>query len=130
MAENNAFQKPEIPREVADELTSYLEIYSFDELMGDIGRSYHGLITEYPAFKKVEKRTLILAATVGYTVEKSPEGKVRELYEECNRIHAALSFDSTDIDYYDGKIDGIEETLNLLGVEIPGVNVPEDGEDE
>lgn len=61
----------------------------------------------------------------GYEVEKTPEEKIKEYYEEVLRYQRE-SRDEADIEsaeYYSGVIDGVTETLTILGVDIKGVNV-------
>lgn len=57
----------------------------------------------------------------GYTVEKSPEEKVAEYLAEAEDFRA----DATDGNYYEfcnGRIVGIKQTLDILGIKISGVN--------
>lgn len=61
----------------------------------------------------------------GYEVEKTPEEKIKEYYEEVLRSQRE-SQDEADIEsaeYCSGVIDGVTETLTILGVDIKGVNV-------
>lgn len=56
-----------------------------------------------------------------YTVEKSPEEKVAEYLAEAEDFRA----DATDGNYYEfcnGRIVGIKQTLDILGIKISGVN--------
>lgn len=56
----------------------------------------------------------------GYTVEKSPEVNVREYYD---RYFFGKHTDGGYHDgYEDGVADAIQETLNILGIKIEGVN--------
>lgn len=61
----------------------------------------------------------------GYEVEKTPEERIKEYYEEVLRSQRE-SQDEADIEsaeYCSGVIDGVTATLTILGVDIKGVNV-------
>ncbi|MGE0910417.1 hypothetical protein ACQGRJ_10250 [Bacillus atrophaeus] len=66
---------------------------------------------------------LMLAAALvnGYEVEKTPEEKMREYHRSlvCD-MDRALSYEEEG--NYRSAIEAVEETLNLLGIEIEGVN--------
>lgn len=62
----------------------------------------------------------IMSALVnGYTVEQTPEEKVREYYDEQERLADEAAYDG---DYNAGQAYAIEHTLNLLGITIEGIN--------
>lgn len=60
----------------------------------------------------------------GYTVEKTPEDKVREYYERCvaNRKQAQDDGRGYVIEHFDGQAIGASITLDILGIKISGVN--------
>ncbi|MED4172622.1 hypothetical protein P4631_09255 [Halalkalibacterium halodurans] len=118
MSDNNTIQKPTLPQSTAEALTSYLDIYSLDDLIVDLGRRDEGLFLSYPQFSAVDKVTLILAAAFGWVTEKSPEEKLREYYEGA----CELAYPE---DYFDGVADGVRTTLRLLGIKISGINAEE-----
>ncbi|MFT0803337.1 hypothetical protein VSK91_21985 [Bacillus swezeyi] len=69
---------------------------------------------------------LTLAAVLinGYEVEKTPEEKIREYYEEAQRRRKARR-DEGDIEglrYNAGRGYGVVDTLDILGIKIEGVN--------
>lgn len=57
---------------------------------------------------------LLSALVNGYTIEQTPEEKVREYYEDRRLSHAG-----SIADY---QADAVKETLNLLGIKIEGIN--------
>ena len=63
---------------------------------------------------------LMEALICGYQIEKSPEEKVREYYDANNK-DLASAFEGEG-DFYIGINTGIKGTLNLLGIQIAGVN--------
>ncbi|MDI3411819.1 hypothetical protein QKW52_22595 [Bacillus sonorensis] len=66
--------------------------------------------------------TDFLAALInGYEVEKTPEEKVREYYEELIR-DKRVAFDYEEQLSYENMSHAVRETLNLLGIKIEGVN--------
>jgi DNA-binding Lrp family transcriptional regulator len=65
---------------------------------------------------------LIIALVNGYEIEKSPEDKVREYYEEMREVFKSTIDGSYDEEYLRGIIHGVVKTLNLLDIKIPGVN--------
>jgi Protein of unknown function (DUF1642) len=70
---------------------------------------------------------LIIALVNGYEIEKSPEDKVREYYEEMREVFKSTIDGSYDEEYLRGIMHGVVKTLNLLGIKVPGVNVPSPG---
>lgn len=60
----------------------------------------------------------------GYTVEKSPEEKVREYYDRCieNRRLARSGGRGYAEENHDGQAIGASITLDILGIKIEGVN--------
>jgi hypothetical protein len=65
---------------------------------------------------------LIIALVNGYEIEKSPEDKVREYYNYAQDRYDLSNNGSSEEDYFAGVLKGIEITLNLLDIKIPGVN--------
>ncbi|AMQ66701.1 hypothetical protein FDG96_gp42 [Bacillus phage Mgbh1] len=126
MTEKKIVELPELSREVADALSTYLDEYGEDVLLQRMYASHHKKFvrTEHQPLNTVSRETLAKAALIGYTVEDSPEEKVRAYYEESERTRGVM-YSEPEYDYFSGVVDGIEETLDLLGVKIPGVNVEE-----
>lgn len=67
---------------------------------------------------------LIQALVNGYTVEKSPEEKVREYYDRCrnNATIADYNGRSCQAEYLNAQSIGASITLDILGIKIEGVN--------
>ncbi|QXN69880.1 hypothetical protein MAWWA_69 [Bacillus phage vB_BspH_Mawwa] len=68
---------------------------------------------------------LATALINGYEVEKTPEEKIKEYYEEALKCHreSKYEWDVESMQYHSGRIDGVRKTLTILGVDIEGVNV-------
>lgn len=67
---------------------------------------------------------LIQALVNGYTVEKSPEEKVREYYDRCREKRGQAEMDDRSFaaEHLDGQAVGVSVTLDILGIKISGVN--------
>lgn len=68
--------------------------------------------------------TLAAALVNGYEVEKTPEEKLREYFEETKRTRDErhLAGDTEGKRFHGGALVGICNTLELLGIKIEGVN--------
>lgn len=58
----------------------------------------------------------------GYNVEKSPEEKLRNIFEEYRANYRSTEDWERDNAYAEGVLFGIEETLELLDITIEGIN--------
>lgn len=68
---------------------------------------------------------LMKALVNGYEIEETPEEKLQRYYSDVNeQFNELLESDSR---LY-GVLEGIENTLDILGIEIPGINVEKDGD--
>jgi hypothetical protein len=76
---------------------------------------------------KISFDDILNALVNGYEIEKSPEDKVREYYEEMREVFKSTVDGSYDEEYLRGIIHGVVKTLNLLDIKVPGVNVPVPG---
>ncbi|MEC1584417.1 hypothetical protein P9D80_03440 [Bacillus spizizenii] len=112
--------KPTITKEQADAL---LHLYSAEWTKSDI-LEYHAT-GEWQercySLNDLEILTLAAALVNGYEVEKTSEEKVREYHQSlvCD-MDRALSYE--DEGNCRSAIEAVEETLNLLGIKIEGVN--------
>lgn len=69
------------------------------------------------------KDELLQVVFYGYEVEKSPEEKVREYYEISRMwVEDRGNVNTPSVKYKLGTLDGIKGTLDLLGIQIEGVN--------
>jgi hypothetical protein len=75
--------------------------------------------------------TLIDALAIGYEVEKTDEELEAEGREAVRRYYRATrlkyemrrrDYDKIPLTFYEGEITGIESTLDILGIQIEGVN--------
>ncbi|MEC1507036.1 hypothetical protein P9D42_15430 [Bacillus haynesii] len=75
----------------------------------------------FSCLNDLDLMTLAAALINGYEVEKTPEEKVREYYEElCDEFDCAY-WSSDEIKYLCKK-QAVRETLDKLGMKIEGVN--------
>ncbi|MBO0602758.1 hypothetical protein I2483_13905 [Sporosarcina sp. E16_3] len=112
--------KVTLPREV-------VEAIELSKSQGDVERMV-AIVAEkdpigyerFATIMRLDLFTLMKALVNGYEVEKSPEEKVREYY---NAKGSKRRFaDQYDRGYAYGILEGIERTLDLLGIEIGGDN--------
>ncbi|MGR6115866.1 DUF1642 domain-containing protein [Aeribacillus composti] len=68
---------------------------------------------------------LMKALVNGYEIEETPEEKLRQYYSDVYEQYNELF--KSDSRLY-GVLEGIENTLDILGIEIPGINVEKDGD--
>jgi hypothetical protein len=124
-----------LPREVAEAIETlkqqgYTE-YGIITLADD--RPYciseEKVIFDYLHQNFAENSVKLMSALVnGYEIEKSPEEKVREYYNKSRETLGFYMNDATyNEGYYDGVLDGIKTTLDLLEIKVPGVNAPVPG---
>jgi hypothetical protein len=107
-------EKVILPREIAETLDHYRKsnLTNADIIYLSLGTN--GTIDELLSEFCVYSFDVLLSALVnGYTV--NPEEYVIELFTE-------LSANPTNDEYTFGVIDGIKDTLTLLGIKIEGVN--------
>lgn len=111
--------KPEITKEQAEAITYLRELSRNDAY---ILRNHGEYARHCAVLNNLSLVSLAAALINGYEIEKSPEEKVRELYNYNHEKHERSDALSPE-DYYTAGIDwGIRQTLNHLGVKIEGVN--------
>ncbi|MCY9225947.1 hypothetical protein MOF11_13020 [Bacillus haynesii] len=82
----------------------------------------HGIFAGADAcLNELDFMTLAAALINDYEVEKTPEEKVREYYEEIIRDKEG-AFDYEEQLSYENMSHAVRETLNRLGIKIEGVN--------
>jgi hypothetical protein len=81
--------------------------------------SSNGLVGIYAPLQKLDIEELSKALLIGYEVEKSPEEKIREYYIRNGDEYASTPY-TTHL--FEGRRQGIVETLDLLEIKIGGVN--------
>jgi hypothetical protein len=108
---------PVIPREVAEAIEHYCDVPAGN--ISIITRVLGGNLGEYERrLTTIPFDDLVTAVYVGYTVEQSPEEKVREYYKnakQCADIYA-------NGEGFRIEAEAIIKTLDLLGIKIAGVN--------
>ncbi|MCY8738889.1 hypothetical protein [Bacillus haynesii] len=113
-------KKPVITTEQADSIEAFLEVGTKEELLTAKVHCCH-FGDEYSGINTIDIMTLAAALINGYEVEKAPEEKVREYYEEIIRDKEG-AFDYEEQLSYENMSHAVRETLNRLGIQIEGVN--------
>ncbi|MCY7954718.1 hypothetical protein MOB72_08120 [Bacillus licheniformis] len=113
-------KKPVITKEQADSIEAFLEVGTKEELLTAKVHCCH-FGDEYSGINTIDIMTLAAALINGYEVDKTPEEKVREYYEDlCDEFDRA--YWSSDELKYLCKKQAVRETLDKLGIKIEGVN--------
>lgn len=123
-------EKVLLPREVAEEIERFRKKgYGNFTIMRLAFEAYSdSLAIRKWAFDSNGRGTpdlLIKALVNGYEIEETPEEKLRQYYSNVNEEFNELL--GSDSRLY-GVLEGIENTLDILGIEIPGINVEKDGD--
>ncbi|WEY98938.1 hypothetical protein P5634_13790 [Bacillus subtilis] len=113
--------KPTITKEQADAIEFWLKEYGTDkgrfiEAHANDNREWYG---ECAPLNDLDIMSLAAALVNGYEVEKTPEEKVRELYNQ-HRHEAACSFTDEGTNLSLGKAFGIKEASKVFGVDVEG----------
>lgn len=117
---NNA--KVTVTKEVAEAIESAKSIRSEEVIVSmSISKSFVG---EQAVLNDVNPFTIAKILINGYTIEKSPEEKVREYYDTCrSNWHTADEIgDLGQAEYLNGQSSGVSIALDILGIKIEGVN--------
>jgi len=104
-------KKPVITKEQADAIETFLEKGTKEDLLTAKVHCCH-FGDEYSGINTIDIMMLAAALINGYEVEKTPEEKVREYYESYGGSPSAME-----------RKEAVQDTLDLLGIEIEGVNV-------
>lgn len=106
-------KKIKLPREITEAIEDLrVEGYTDTQIVYDV-ESGKGNRTLNDYFFDVGTPDDLMQALVnGYEVEKTPEEMVREFYESLNTSEV----------WEPKKRDGVEQTLNILGIKIGGIN--------
>lgn len=113
-------KKPVITKEQADAVETFLEKGTKEELLTAKVHCCH-FGDEYSGINTIDIMTLAAALINGYEVEKTPEEKLREWFEEEREIgdeyyNRGEEHRSQDV------VQTIIDTLDILGINIEGVN--------
>ncbi|MGG1419095.1 hypothetical protein ABE220_09490 [Bacillus subtilis] len=98
-----------------------LHLYSAEWTKSDV-LEYHATgewLEHCYSLNDLDNLTLAAALVNGYEVEKTPEEKVRELYNK-HRHEAACSFTDEGTNLSLGKAFGIKEASKVFGVNVEG----------
>lgn len=126
--------KVTVTKEVAEAIQTYLSDFpgkrTDEEMRGILvaehcGQDWRNYETgQYIALNNITTFELMNALVNGYTVEKSPEDKVREYYDRChaNLKEAEINGRTHRASNFDGQATGVSITLDILGIKISGVN--------
>ncbi|MET3658460.1 hypothetical protein [Sporosarcina psychrophila] len=119
--------KVKVTREVAEEIRKARIHFTRDAGIIMNLRKHYALTRLSEIFNNREREggmrvdVLMQALVLGYEAEKTPKEKVREYYDRTQR-KTIYHPDEYDRGYENGTAEGVEQTLNLLGIEIEGVN--------
>lgn len=116
---------PVIPKEVAEAIEASRELdLSYIEKMARRNVGCFVTIFDWLSRNDDNYDKYFTAVIHGYTIEKSPEEKVREYYmilgKWANEHHADADHESEMMCI--SEMSGVAKTLNLLGITIEGVN--------
>lgn len=107
---------PTIPKEVADAIENFRNSNFADDSIIAAARVSETL-------RLIPAGTLLSALVNGFVVEKSAEELECETHDIIREKHAEHDLRALDYEEYSGGFaDGIEFTLNTLGIKIEGVN--------
>lgn len=113
-------KKVTLPREVAEAIEMYLTEFDKRALLHTFcDPKTKGWTPRYSVFHNVNLDTLMSALVNGFEIEQSPEEKVREYYEANEQMEDWIGQDGHDARL---TLDVIEQTLDLLGIKIEGIN--------
>lgn len=118
---NNA--KVTVTKEVAEALAIHAK--SGVSVRTMLRHNVHGdLYGVYAPLQTMHVEELAKALLIGYTVEKSPEDKVREYYDRCKSTYTYTSCGGSMVaaSFKNGQMVGASITLDILGIKIEGVN--------
>lgn len=122
----NMTKKVTLPREVAEAIEGLRRLGKDNrwiiEAANGVTTGTHSLKIRSFAYEDSENFDTLLDALVnGYEIEKTPEEKVREYYDDLYVI--ASNYDPGRRQYEaECKLDAVKETLDLLGIQIEGIN--------
>ncbi|MEZ3605418.1 hypothetical protein OB894_01300 [Bacillus subtilis] len=130
--------KPTITKEQAEAIELCIEVYERQGLKrgNEINAQmliHHAKVCDgettpwfgrFECINDLDLLTLAAALVNGYEVEKTPEEKLREYFEETKRTRDGrhLAGDIEGKRFHGGALVGICNTLELLGIKIEGVN--------
>ena len=115
-------KKVKLPKHVAEALDQVIGKYQYkshivrDSVVGNDSIDGMEIIIRY--FRRESGNIsdeLLHALVIGYEVERTPEERLRDYYEYLQRI-------KSDSIYDDLRAEAVEETLDILGITVEGIN--------
>jgi hypothetical protein len=123
-------EKVSLPKEIADALDGVKQFYKSNaDIIADIIESRVPLIPcgEHllPLIKYSRKDAgnadILMSALInGYEIEQTPEERLHQYYEKLKMFTESTSF--APVGSYFSEMEGIKNTLDILGIKIEGVN--------
>nr|MDH3082642.1 hypothetical protein [Bacillus subtilis] len=112
--------KPTITKEQAEVIQIFMD---GDKEKSDLLRIHakDRWIEEFSCLNELDIMTLATALVNGYEVEKTPEEKLREYYESLWSDYCDSDDPFIEVACESARA-AVNETLNLLGIKIEGVN--------
>ncbi|MFD2704704.1 hypothetical protein [Salibacterium lacus] len=117
MTNTKTIELPEIPKEVAEQIELLRERSDVSEReMALEVPEWNFIIRNYIGKAEPNATKYYRAIVNGYNTEKSPKEQLREYYDNLPvGVHAVVG---------NIKRQGVRDTLDILGITIPGVNAP------
>jgi len=120
-------EKVKLPREVAEAIDKLkAEGYRPYPIVCKVheGKSYDDRVSVLRKYAIDNDNKLMHALVNGYEVEQTPEDRIRQMYREWAEkvTEAYKSGDEESHKKYKCRIQGVMETLVILGIQIEGVN--------
>lgn len=109
-------EKITLPRGVSESIERLRSKgYTDAHIVHDIERGISSEVLNEYFYDKASPDDLMRALVIGYEVERTPEERLRDYYEYLQRI-------KSDSIYDDLRAEAVEETLDILGITVEGIN--------
>ncbi|WP_368900708.1 hypothetical protein [Oceanobacillus oncorhynchi] len=122
-------EKVKLPQKIAEYLNVMTDRHKsihavYDEIKHGYGVANKIILRDYFFESKESSPDILLKALVNdYEVEETPEEKLIKVYKQYLQ---STSIGSMDARLFACKAAGIRETLDILGIEIKGINEPKE----
>jgi len=114
--------KVQVSQDVSDALDIITRRFKKEVIIKAHAEKPNGWDQSYKELNLLDLDILIRALYFGYSVEKTPEDKIADWYEELELYRANKTNPLNRIQEADFKMIAIKCTLDTLGIKIKGVN--------
>lgn len=118
--------KVKLTKEQAKFLKDYTDMWTDEKIIESLIHAKENSATneEEEVLIKLSTDTLIRALYIGYEVEQTVEEQLLQLVKENKESHDnAIKLDDRDESMWaSGKLKGIKETLDIIGMKVKGIN--------